>query len=150
MVFVPQKTIPQIALTKDRLSLSIGETAGLSIISQGDRTVSWSSSDASVASVADGKVTTLKAGTCTVTATLNDGSLTCGVTVTDPAAISRNSLSLNVGMAGELTVSGLVGRSVTWSSSDKRIATVKAGRVTAVKAGKCTIIAQVANGKALT
>ena len=38
----------------------------------------------------------------------------------------------------------------TWSSSDKKVATVKAGKVTAVKAGTCTITAQVNNGKKLT
>jgi hypothetical protein len=61
-VFKAQESIPQISLTKDQLSLEVGEFYTLSINSQGDRTVTWSSSDASVASVADGTVTGLEGG----------------------------------------------------------------------------------------
>ena len=149
-VFKAQESIPQISLTKDQLSLEIGEFYTLSIKSQGDRTVTWSSSDASVASVADGTVTGLKEGNCTVTATLNDGSLTCDVTVRDTAALSSKSLTLNVGETGKLTVSDLAGRTVAWSSSDSQIATVNAGQVTAVKGGTCTVTAKLSNGKELT
>jgi uncharacterized protein YjdB len=149
-VFKAQESIPQISLTKDQLSLEVGEFYTLSIKSQGDRTVTWSSSDASVASVADGTVTGLKEGNCTVTATLNDGSLTCDVTVRDTAALSSKSLTLNVGETGKLTVSDLAGRTVAWSSSDSQIATVNAGQVTAVKGGTCTVTAKLSNGKELT
>lgn len=54
-----------------------------------DKTVSWSSSDRSVASVdSEGNITGLKAGTATITVTARDGKKTdtCLVTVTDPDA----------------------------------------------------------------
>ena len=49
-----------------------------------DKTVKWTSSDETVATVdAEGKVTAVKAGTATITATTNDGgkTATCAVTV---------------------------------------------------------------------
>ena len=52
-----------------------------------DKTVTWTTSDESVATVADGVVTAVAAGTATITATANDGSgvtATCAVTVTVP------------------------------------------------------------------
>lgn len=52
-----------------------------------NKNVSWSSSDASVASVQEGTVTAHKAGTATITVTTEDGNktATCNVTVTAPA-----------------------------------------------------------------
>jgi uncharacterized protein YjdB len=49
-----------------------------------DKTLTWKTSDASVATVADGVVTGVAAGTATITATANDGTkekATCVVTV---------------------------------------------------------------------
>lgn len=47
-----------------------------------DKTVSWSSSNESVATVSDGKVTAVSAGSATVTATAGGKSAACAVTVT--------------------------------------------------------------------
>ena len=52
-----------------------------------DKSVSWSTSDANVATVDDGVVTAVAAGNATITVTTTDGSYTatCAVTVTAPA-----------------------------------------------------------------
>lgn len=54
-----------------------------------DATVTWASSDSSVATVAAGKITAVGAGTATITASVGSGatgdSATCAVTVTAPA-----------------------------------------------------------------
>ena len=56
-----------------------------------DPTVTWSSSDEDVATVADGKVTAIAPGTATITATANDGSgvsASCTVTVEESVNVT--------------------------------------------------------------
>ena len=85
------KKLSSISLNKTSASLLIGGTVTLSVSSSYpsdavDKTVSWSSSNTSVATVnaSTGVVTAVAAGSATITATANDGSgttATCSVTV---------------------------------------------------------------------
>lgn len=74
------------------IPLKVGETASLTAEvkpeNATDKTVTWSSSDTSVATVANGKITAVAAGTATITATSNADNTkkaSCTVTVTDAA-----------------------------------------------------------------
>lgn len=75
-----------VTLNETTASLKVGGTKTLSATvnptSATDKTVTWSSSDATVAKVENGKVTALKAGTATITAKCGDKTATCTVTVT--------------------------------------------------------------------
>ncbi|MDO5783828.1 MAG: leucine-rich repeat protein [Eubacteriales bacterium] len=78
--------VTSISLNKSTLSLNEGDTADLTVtIAPQDatnKTVTWTSSDNSVATVSDGKVTAVAAGTATITATTSNGlTATCNVTV---------------------------------------------------------------------
>ena len=90
-----------------------------------NKTVTWTTSDASVATVTDGVVTAVAAGTATITATATNGtddtsddfSATCEVTVTDPA--TKYNLSLADGSNTYGTVAFTVGgNAVTQAKKD--------------------------------
>jgi len=115
-----------------------------------DTTVTWSSSNESVATVSStGSVTAVGAGTAVITARTADGGFvaTCVVRVWQKVtgvALDQSGLSLNVGDRGTLTAmvspSTAANKTVTWASSNPEIATVDAaGNVTALAAGTATI-----------
>lgn len=91
-----------VTLSSSSLSLSAGDTSTLTAtIAPSDATnqnVSWTSSDASVASVSGGVVTALSAGATTITATTSDGSFTATCSV----SVSARTLS-SISVSGQTT-----------------------------------------------
>lgn len=124
-----------------------------------DQTVTWTSSNTSVATVStSGLVTAVAQGSATITATSNldnTKSGTCAVTVNAPAApepvtsidLNKSTSTLGIGSSETLTVTynpanANTGKAVNWTSSDSNIATVdNSGKVTGVAAGTATITA---------
>ena len=82
-------------------------------------TVVWSSSNKAVATVSDGTVTAAKAGTTEITATAGNVKATCTVTVSDPV-YKVTDIKLTA------APSNATDKSVTWTSSNKKVATVNA------------------------
>ncbi|MDL2292960.1 Ig-like domain-containing protein, partial [Acholeplasma sp. OttesenSCG-928-E16] len=120
-----------------------------------NKTVTWSSNDETLATVANGVVSLLKAGTVTITATADGKSDTHEIVISVPVAsvtISGNAAG-NVGESVTLSAAVLpenaTFKTVTWSSSDKSLATVANGVVSLLKAGTVTITAT-ADGKSDT
>lgn len=93
-VTVTDSAIPvtSVSLNKKSMELHVGDkgeqlAATISPENATDKTVSWSSSDATVAKVdQNGFVTPVKEGTATITATVNGQSATCKVTVVEKKA----------------------------------------------------------------
>lgn len=83
-------SVKLVGLDKTELSLLVGDTETLTPIIEPtnakDQSVSWSSSEPSVASVKNGKVKALAAGHTIITVTTTDGGYKaiCSVTVTEP------------------------------------------------------------------
>lgn len=143
-------TVSGVALDHDKLDMTEGESSQLKATvspdNASDKSVEWSSSDATVATVdGTGKVTAVKAGTATVTVKTKDGgkTATCSVTVNQ---ISVESVTVEPAKAEvvegntvqlKATVSpASANQEVEWSTSDSGIATVDAdGLVTAIKPG---------------
>lgn len=69
-----------VTLDKTSITLNVGDTATLVATATG--TVTWTTSDNSVVTVVNGKLTAVGAGTATVTATCGTAKATCTVTVT--------------------------------------------------------------------
>ena len=138
-------------LSKASLTLDVGNTGKITISNLASRKVSWTTSNKKIATVSKGIVKAIKAGKCVITAKIQNGkALKCSLTVNDPAKFSEKKISLKVGETYELQIIGLANRSVSWSSSNKKIATVKNGRISAVYMGRCTISAKIKNGKTLS
>ena len=157
-----------ISLDKTTLSLtSVDQTSQLTATvlpaNATNKSVTWTSSNTSVATVdANGVVTAKANGTATITATTVDGtnlSATCQVAVNIPTEIKATSISLDkttlslssVGQTSQLTATVLptnaTNKSVTWTSSNTSVATVDAnGLVTAKANGTATITATTTDG----
>ena len=96
-----------------------------------------------------------KAGKATITVTTKDGGFkkTCNVTVKIPVkSVSLDKTKLTLGAKEKFTLKATVkpsnatNKTVTWKTSNKKVATVSKGKVTTKKAGKVTITAK-ADGK---
>ena len=152
--------VTSIRLNKTSVMLHTGETVELTATvspdNATDKTVTWSSSNTSISTVIDGEVTALAVGSTTITAQCGNIKAECSVTVSpiDVTSIRLNktSVMLHTGETVELTATvspdNATDKTVTWSSSNTRIATVTDGEVTALAVGSTTITAQCGNVKA--
>ncbi len=127
-----------------------------------NKSVSWTSSATAIATVDNtGKVTAVSAGTATITVKTADGgkTATCAVTVTTKV-IPVTGISIEEGATAEVEEGKTVAltakvqpdnatdKTVTWTSSNKAIATVADGVVTGVAAGQAVITAKAGDKEA--
>ena len=153
-----------ITLNESSVAIKVGETAQLSATVKPNsttiKTVTWTSSDVSVATVdANGLITAIKEGSAVITATTENGlTATCNVLVpVEVTGVTIDKESVEIGVGRSTVVTAIVNpdnatdKSVTWSSSDENIATVDAdGKIVGVSAGQTTITVTTANGKTAT
>ena len=158
---VNKKVVNVTGIILDKVSAELTEgetvtlTATVSPDNATDKTVTWTSSDETVATVKDGVVTAIAAGKATITAKAGNYTGTCGVTVNakiiHATNISLDKVSAELTEGETVTLTATVSpdnatdKTVTWTSSDETVATVKNGVVTAIVAGKATITAKTGN-----
>ncbi len=151
-----KKAPKKITLNKKAITLNKGKSYTLkSTITKGTYTckISYSTSNKNVATVnSKGKVTAKNPGIAKITAmTANGKKAYCKVTIKG-ISINRRSLTLRTCNTAKLKVT-LVGfsakdKKLSWTSSNKRVATVSsAGNVAAKAPGKATITARTPSGK---
>jgi len=162
-ITVAPEPVASVDVAPASASIAIGQTVQLTGTPRdahgtalAGRTVTWTSSNSSVASVNFmGLVSGATAGTATITATSEGQTGTSAITVTASTApvasvtVTPASTSVSVGGVAQLTAipkdaSGnpLVGRVVTWQSSSAGVATVNStGLVTGVAQGSATVTA---------
>lgn len=145
--------ITNITLNENSLSMKEGESFQLNV--RGGSKAAWSSSDKTVAAVDDnGKVTAVKEGKATITATVNGATATCEITVVKKQktiTLDKTTYEMKVNDTFTLTVSdgSDTAPKADWTSSDKTVAVVDSnGKVTAVKKGTAKITAKVKDAEA--
>ena len=142
-----------VVLDQDNVSLLLGGEVTLvaTVYPENvtDKTVVWSSTNQSVASVANGKMTALGVGDCFIIADCQGKRDTCSVNVyaIDPESVvlSQHNASMLPGETVTLTATvypdNTTNKTVVWSTTNESVATVANGKVTAVAVGDCFIIA---------
>ena len=142
-------------VTASNIQIKEGQTASIAVTIEPEgastRNVTYKSSDESIATVSNGTVTGVNAGTATITIrTKNGHEETFEVTVIESnltsITLSPATLSFAVGdttsqkINATLEPEDAMNRKIVWSSTDENVATVNdKGEVTAVGKGTCTI-----------
>ena len=161
MVSPAKIDITELKLNKTSLSLFLGdeETLMATIIPENAtvQTVLWSSANPEIATVDDGKVTALKEGTTTITASADGKTAECSVTVdyihVSGISLDQTDVTLTEGESCTLTATfepeNATYPALSWTSSDAYVAAVSGGVVTAVAPGSAVITVS-ADGKNAT
>ena len=130
-----------LTISQKEATVSVGSMVTIKATATNTTAILWKSSDNSVAAVNNGRISGLKAGTATITATDASGTVkaSCKVTV---KGVSSGSLSVShssrATTAGKTVYIKGYG-SGWWQSSDTEVATVSEGFIYCKKAGKVAI-----------
>lgn len=152
--------VTEVKLDKTELTLYEGEEETLTTTvlpdDATDKTILWTSSDNSIATVESGKVKAIGKGTAKITATAGGNSASCDIEVLRPVtgiSLDKTTLELPLEKTETLTATVIPSDAtlrgeITWSSSNTQVATVDGGKVTAVGMGTATISASLEGFKA--
>ena len=158
----PAVAVTDITLNHSEVTLMAGDAIALQVTIAPtyatDPTVTWSSSDNSVAIVVRGVVTAVAPGKATITAKAGDVEATCEVIVEKRyvavmgVIMSQSTATVIEGdtliLTATVTPADADEQAVTWETSDTTIATVENGVVTTYVPGKVTITARVGDRQA--
>lgn len=134
-------------LNKTKASLNVGKKVTLKVT--GAKVTKWKTSDKTVATVKNGVVTAKKAGKVTIKAVTAKKTLSCKVTVKNPAVLNKTKATISINQSLTLKVKKVTG-TVKWRSKNTSIAYVSStGKVTGLAAGTTKIVATI-YGKKLT
>ena len=155
-------SVTSVTLNSTFMELTEGDSqtliATISPSNADNQKVIWTSSNSSVASVKEGRVTAIKEGVATITAKSDDGNktATCQITVKAKVypveSISLDKTSAEMTEGDELTLTATVkpdnatNKNVVWSSTDIAVVTVSNGKIKAINAGCAVIRAASENG----
>ena len=132
--------------------------ATISPTNASNKNITWESSNSNIATVMDGIVTAKSVGKAIITAKTSNGKTgTCEINVVNKkievTGISLNKTSANLYKGDKLILtttiipSNATDKNITWTSSNKKVATIANGNVTTIGVGETTITAKTSNGK---
>ena len=146
-----------VKLSKSKTTINKGryETVKATVLPEtaSDQSVSWSSSDNTVAKVDEnGKITAVKNGTATITVTTTDGGKTASVEVTvvtptvavTGVTLNKTAISIDIGQTEKVTAtvkpSNATNKGVVFTSDDSSVATVdNDGLITGIGVGTTNV-----------
>lgn len=150
--------LKSISLNTYQLTVEVGASASLQVSYNpintiNDKTVKWSSSNNKVVTVQNGQLKGIANGEAAITANVGKFSVLCRVVVQSPLknlTINKNNIALVKGQSSLLSIGYVPAnttsdRTISWSSSNNKVATVTGGRVTGQGAGSAVITAKVGN-----
>ena len=160
-VTVFPKTIPVESISLDITEMSLKESESKQLVATifpdnaSDKTVKWESSNNSVVSVSNGKVTGLLEGKATIFAIAGEKQAQCNVEVikniipVTSITLTPQYLPLVIGqkrtLSASIMPSNATDQTIVWTSSDESVASVESGVVTALHEGETVITAKIGN-----
>ena len=156
-----QVAVTGMTLEKKSIEVEKGKTETINAIITPEnatrKAITWTSSDTNVATVTNGVVKGISAGTAIITATTKDGNFTdtCEVTVMQNAVtgirISEKLIDLGMGYKKQITATVMpddaTDKSVEWTSENPEIATVSDnGTITGKSYGRTVVTATTTDG----
>ena len=147
--------VEKITLNNTSLLLDVGKSKEIiaTVLPENatEKTVQWKSDNPEIATVNNGVVNAVAAGTTIVTATSGTVSEKCTVTVNNPIiaanklSLNKTSLILNTGSSDELKATvepeNVTNKTVVWTSNNPTVASVNNGEITAISIGNASITA---------
>ncbi len=132
-----------ISLDKKTLSLYTNETKKLKASATPTGTITWKSSKPNIAKVdKDGTISPKKAGTTTITASVNGVTASCKVTVKKPSLKLKAKTTVYLKNPIVLDAKTIPKNPIKWKSSDNKIASIDSnGKLKPKKCGTITITA---------
>ena len=155
-----KKEVTGVTLSETTKTIKIGEeftlTATVAPADAADKTVMWTSDNSNVATVDEGKVMAVAAGTANITVTTKDGgkTATCAVTVVNGVSgvsVNPKEKLLSIGeelvIKATITPEDAINKKVTWTSDNEAVAKVdESGKVTAINVGTAKITVTTEDG----
>ena len=153
--------VTDLSLNHDSIEIMAGEQmtlrATVTPANAVPNTVSWITTDSSVATVENGVVTAVKGGECDIVATCQDKQAICHVVVNEilPEEIILNQEDIKIEVGSQFTLTATVlpdnatNKTVTWRTTNRAVATVNNGVVTAIGPGECSIVASCGDKQAI-
>ena len=161
-VHFPTVSVESVALDKSSKTMFVGSsftlTPSISPENADNKTISWKSSNSSVATVNNGVVTAVSPGTATITVTTADGNKTATCTVSVQAStvsvsgieLNKSEIELEIGDTEVLTATisptNATNKSVTWTTSNENVVSVQNGTLTAKETGDAIITVTTTDG----
>ena len=147
--------VASVSLNKTVLELTEGDSETLiaTVLPQNatDKTISWITSDSSVAAIENGVVTALKGGSAVITATAGNKSASVTVNVetryvpVEDIVLDRQLIEMvedeSVTVNASVYPENATDKTVKWESSDESVVSVENGVVTALRPGSAVITA---------
>lgn len=154
--------VKNVTLKASKSKIEINEeltiVATVTPISANNKSLTWKSSDNSIATVSSsGVVKAIKDGTVSITATSSNGkSDTLNITVNKPKInvtelnLDESDITLETGNENRIIANVLpynaTDKTIKWTSSNNEVARVEDGKIKALKAGEVTITAETSSG----